>query len=71
MRMLRRPRLSASRPSTKAPISMPRKNTVPVCSASGTVSEKVAAIEAAVKPTASTCMASAAQTRPKMPSSRR
>ncbi|MNS88097.1 hypothetical protein D3C72_1220600 [compost metagenome] len=50
---------------------MPKKNAVPVCSACGTVRPKVAAIEAAVKPTARTCMASAAQTRPKMPISLR
>ena len=47
-------------------MSMPTKKTVPVCSACGTVRPKLFAIEGAVKPMASTCIASAAQTSPKM-----
>ncbi len=53
-----------------APISIPTKNIVPVCSAVGTGMPNVAAIDGAVKPIDSTCIASASQTRPKMTNSR-
>ncbi|SPA39821.1 hypothetical protein CBM2606_A40160 [Cupriavidus taiwanensis] len=66
----RRPMRSASRPNTNAPISMPTKNMVPVCSAVGTGMPKVAAIDGAVKPIDSTCIASASHTRPNMTNSR-
>ena len=66
----RRPMRSASLPKTKAPISMPMKKKVPVCSASGTVLPKVLAMDGALKPMDSTCMASASQTRPKITNSR-
>jgi hypothetical protein len=49
---------------------MPIKKKVPVCSASGTVLPKVLAMDGALKPMDSTCMASASQTRPKMTNSR-
>jgi len=62
----RRPIRSARRPNTKAPTSMPTKNSVPVCKACGRVSANVVAIDGALKPIDSTCMASASQTRPKI-----
>ncbi|MNZ95681.1 hypothetical protein D3C78_1148460 [compost metagenome] len=61
---------SASRPNAKAPISMPMKKKVPVLKASGMVMPKVLAIEGALKPIDSTCMASASHTRPKITKSR-
>ncbi|MCY1239847.1 hypothetical protein D9M72_526640 [compost metagenome] len=66
----RRPIRSASRPNAKAPISMPTKNIVPVCKAVGTGMPNVEAMEGAVNPIDRTCIASASQTRPKMPNSR-
>ena len=67
---LRRPIRSASRPNRKAPTNIPRKNRVPVCSATFISTPKCLAIEGAAKPTAITCIASAAHTRPKIPISR-
>ena len=69
-RMPRRPTRSASRPNTKAPTNMPRKNTVPICKAVTRSRPKLAATEGQAKPTAMTCIASAAQTIPKIASSR-
>ncbi|MNS71170.1 hypothetical protein D3C72_1045290 [compost metagenome] len=66
----RRPMRSAMRPNMKAPISMPMKKSVPVCSACGTVMPKVFAMDGAEKPMDSTCMASAIQTRPNITNSR-
>ncbi|MNW10613.1 hypothetical protein D3C71_2078650 [compost metagenome] len=57
---------SARRPNTKAPISMPMKNKVPVLKAWGMVMPKVLAMDGALKPMDSTCIASASHTRPKI-----
>ncbi|MNS45019.1 hypothetical protein D3C72_774770 [compost metagenome] len=49
---------------------MPTKKNVPVCSAWGTVMPNVLAIDGALKPMDSTCMASASHTSPKMTNNR-
>ena len=49
---------------------MPMKKKVPVLRASGTLMPKVLAIDGALKPIDSTCIASASHTRPKMTNSR-
>ncbi|MOA60895.1 hypothetical protein D3C78_1859030 [compost metagenome] len=61
---------SAIRPKTNAPINMPMKKNVPLCNACGTVMPKVLAIEGALNPIDSTCMASAIQTRPNITNNR-